>query len=303
MNNQNTNLPDPACPNADELSALHDSMGTATTAKHVAACPRCQAMLAAYAKLDAMIGRTAAPAADLAAKIKARCLKESRTPQRTFVMWPKENAWKLGAAAAATLAIGGLLMVYTGESENMRGANQLAAAKTDDPSNHAVISSAAPTLAETRVNILPAAGPNGANAQVRAMAEMASSSNPDNAPFRSVGVAAGQGNDAAGTATFQVIGDAVQHVWVVADVKAAANIFRHCVPRHHSPVTDISANGRILYRVVVSDRDMQAFVDRLNDAGLSLVSPTLPQPGAGQSLQILGKPVLYTVELVPSENP
>ena len=305
MNNHTTILPAGACPKAEELSSLHDGMTLVAIAEHAAACPRCQAILAAYAKLDVMIGQTVAPSADLAAKIKARCLKESRTPQKALVMWPKENAWKLGAAAAATLAVGGLLMVYTGESGNLRTANQLAAAHTDELSNNAVMSSATPALADTRFNILPAAGSNGTNASVRTTMKIGAANTADNAnaPFRTVGVSAGPGNDAVGTTTFPAIGDAVQHVWVVKDVKEATDLFRQCMPRHHSQITDVSANGQVMFRVVVSDRDMQSFVNRLNNAGLSLVSPALPQPESGQPLQILGKPVLYTVELVPSENP
>ena len=280
------------CPCVEELSTLHDGQGTAAVAAHAATCAICQSVLASYKKLDSMVVEAVKPSADLAGRIKSRCRHEAKNQQRTLVMWPREHAWKIAAAAAACMAVGGLLMMTPKDSDTQRPGARVAA-KPNLPNGN-VPSIASTSSSDTRIEIQPSGTSRGTIRTPRGTEGSTSGT-------RTVGVAPAADTD-SGIAAIQSVGESVQHVWVVKDVTQAGEIFRANIPRHHSAVTDVSADGRIMFRIVINDRDMQSFVDRLNNAGLSLVSPALPQPGAAQTMQVFGKSVLYTVEFVPAES-
>ncbi len=283
--NDKIKIPDTvACPSPEELSALHDGNGLPDVAGHAAACAACRKLLADYGVIDAMVARAVNPPADLTARIKAACRAESLRQRKPMAMWPRHYGWRLAAAAAACAAVAGLLVFFSGES-GQRGIRTARAALPPELGTTPAGDAAARVNLTDKIGAVhapelsgrPAAGASNYGERLRAV-----------------------GLDAAGNGvvTLPNVGDAVQHVWVVRNSALATNILRRNLPRH-AVLTDVSANGRTLYRIVVIDRDMQALVDRLAAAGFSLVSPSLPQPGANQALGVFGKPVAYTVELVP----
>ncbi len=277
------------CPSIEELNALHDGQGSPAVAEHTAACAACQETLRACREVDAMVARAVNPPAALSARIKAACRAEAARRRKPMVMWPG-HAWHLAAAAAACAAVVALLVMVTEDGAEQKKAVRTARVPSPSAAKPAAVPS--PSVAKT-----PAAVPvRPAPKTIRTPATEVVSEQGQG--IRPVGLTWDANPYLNGATDMPGVGDFVRHVWVVRDSAAAAAFIRQNLPRH-SVLHDLSTNGRNLYRLIIPDVEMQTFVDRLAGAGYSLVSPSLPQPGATQPLNTFGKPVVYTVEIVP----
>lgn len=284
------------CPNVETLSSFGDGDGLEGIEQHVAQCAKCQAALLAFRRIDTAVQRHLQPAPDLAARIKAACVREAAA--QSPVLWPV-FAWRLVAAAAVAIMAGAVFYiaaVQTGEAPRL----------ASDMGKSDVSVPLAPVVTPSRVVVktpVPAAPTADAVPGPRP-ASLANTIVPIQ-DLRPTGL--GMASFSPGLilsgieSTRQSLPDAVRHVWVVADVVNAMKVFKGNLPKGIEPQFVSSlASSRLTYRVLLSDQDLQSMVDKLSAAGFSLVSPALPQPGSNQKLLVSGKPVLYELELVPA---
>jgi hypothetical protein len=90
----------------------------------------------------------------------------------------------------------------------------------------------------------------------------------------------------------------VRHVWVVNDVNAAKRTVLDSLPKDASVTVATSEDGTVAIQAVLPDRALQGLVDTLAEAGMSLLSPTAPQPNRAKNLIVTGRMVRYDMDLV-----
>jgi hypothetical protein len=292
-----TDTPPADCPPSVELSAWHDGEGEDAVGAHLQGCPRCTRTVRSYGAIDTALRRQVRPGASLVQRIHAACQRDLES--RTFILvWPVP-VWRIASLAAlVTLGLGALFLYAWNPAETHapRPADEMAVR-----------------------TVLPAANPlpmlAGANGSIPApVAEfqplrlgsaaggptLAGGGNLLSVSLPGVGLGGHSGASTGLMTLKEVAGDAVRHVWVVADTDQAVATLKHLLPEG-TVLNPLSTrrSPRVAYRVLLSDLQVQELVDRMAEAGLSLVSPTLPQPGARERLLAQSKTVLYEMEFVP----
>jgi hypothetical protein len=108
-----------------------------------------------------------------------------------------------------------------------------------------------------------------------------------------------QSDGGDGGAQFGTIAPKVSHVWVGRDLrKGQLEIMRALPKRARMLEAKELEDGILQFLFVLSDRDLQTYVDSLATRGFSLVSPDLPQPGQSASTVATENDVLYILRLV-----
>ena len=281
----------PDCPTFADLSAWMDGDGRADVGDHVSTCRACDKTVKFYRKVDQAIVSAMAPSPDLAARITAACEQERGSVLLRF--WPT-GLWRIAAAAALVIAATLSAYIYFVRPNPVllqvtaTGERSLAGA----PVEHT-----APVYVAGSVQV-------GAVPQVDDY--VWDNEGEEWVPRGSVRASdltmatAGVADTAGSERGVREMAEAVRHVWVVGDAQKTDRVIRSSLPAElAAQLGALPASRPVTLRMVIKDRDLQGFVDKLSTAGFSLVSPELPQPGEARRILAVGKSVMYEAELVP----
>ena len=286
MNQQNRQS---ACPDKVALSVWVDSAGDAAVASHLDQCAACRQTVGSYQGFNQALRKSARPQADLAGRIWQACQTAPAAaplPVMAFPLWMQ--AVRIAAAVLIVGAVTGVVFVLGGPD---RGKVTLASLSKPDAAAPTAIIVAVPRERmyipfATPGAAYAATSPGGLDATTLARVSTTDSDSPLTALPSSLGVAP------------VVLANSVRHVWVVSDVAAAEREFLGTLPENATPLCTNRKDRAASFKVILSDRQLQQLVNRMEDAGWALVSPSLPQPGEEGKLLVTGKEVLYVVDLV-----
>jgi hypothetical protein len=316
------------CPEWETLSAGHDGQpGTERVRLHAQECPECRRQMEILRQLDGAIA--SAPACDAAAlaRIKAGTRRKLRQPLAFLAWWPV--TWR---AAASVVLVGAMFLVHQflkqQPAPTMSLAEQTALGIVPGTPPATV-----PVAGQPDSPILPPlAGAEsetwqGTEAQPTATAKLVadkSNSSKDRLAITrplpspngggvklgdtrlvAIGSAAPKGgrphgqDDSISPPPEREVGDYVWHVWLVDDPAKALRELQSLLPNNQADFQRLISENRDRYllQLMISDRNLETLVTRLNDQGMRLLSPAAPQPGA-TALRLSGKAVQYEVDFV-----
>lgn len=284
-----------SCPSLEELSAWHDGAGEPGLRAHVEACAACQQLLVTFRRVDAAMRVAAQPSPDLAERIKARCRALPQREPLFLVLWNQPLLrW---AAACAVVAV--VLLLVHQKMTTATVAAPMAGAET------APTPAAAPALvANSTPPPVPAVPPAQDEGAGTTAARSAGTAVAGSNPIRASKIVRAAADPApAGNADMRqalLVPARVRHVWVVKDLESAKKQVMASLPADASLTVTTAEDGTVSIQALVTDRVLQSLVDKLAGAGMSLVSPTAPQPDRGKDLVVTGRMVRYDVDLVPA---
>jgi len=273
------------CPDVEDLSEVLDGRGSDAAVAHIGVCPRCQAAVDAYRRIDRLTAAAIAPPPYLAERIKAVC---RQLPAERPMAMPWRVLTALGYAAAAGVAIVATVAVIRIVSGPSTGALTAAAPA---PEVAIPVSRPAPEL--------PPGTPE--NIPIITSSRVPLINDPHLARANASGGSDMSGVDGgfAGERAAVLVPARVRHVWVVKDrLPDEEKRLIQSLPEGSSYVQTRSLPGMNSYQVMMPDHRLQTLVDKLGESGWSLLSPAMPQPGEGRSMILTGRAIRYDVDLV-----
>jgi hypothetical protein len=279
------------CPPAEDLSAWHDGeVRNPEIGTHVQACPRCDAVVTFYGRVDAAVRAVMAPPPGLAGRICAACRADTQSTPRVATPWPV--TWMRIAAGLAVLAGVTAIALHTWR----RDPRSPDAPPESGPSTPLVAVAEPPAHASPAQTPPAPPDPTGASAVQPPGAPIAGSTLALANASGSRPGAAVDGRPAV------AIGSVVRHVWVVRDPDACRRALLATL--QDDTTTDVlnetvNDDGTVAIDLALPDHRLQTVVDHLATHGAALVSRQFPQPGQAARTHLSGHRVVYQLAMVP----
>lgn len=278
-----------SCPGDLELGSWFEGEGPSSLTPHVESCARCQKRIRLYRRADLVAKAMMAPPAGLEDRVLAACRNAGDATGKTPILaFPGYRL--MGRIAAVLLVVVAVWGVVATIGD--RHVGRSAAGRSD----------LEPERSAPSVQDLLAYAPDGraglaAGAMGARDRELPSGQTINSGMLRPVSQDQSDGGD--GGAQFGTIAPKVSHVWVGRDLrKGQLEIMRALPKRARMLEAKELEDGILQFLFVLSDRDLQTYVDSLATRGFSLVSPDLPQPGQSASTVATENDVLYILRLV-----
>jgi len=287
MDDKTSILSSAACPPVEELSLFFDEPSDDQLAAHVAACGKCQAILAAYDQIDRIQRERATAPDDLNRRIQSLCRQQS-APKKPLIRYPGASSWLRLAAGLAILASAAGIFTYvtghgTHQPEAVLARHPVSPANEDEP------------LSKIE-QVLPG--------EVFSLTDqMRLQGNIDTDSLQSVSTAPRINTASAGRRKYR-IGNQVEHIWMVDDLENGKQMLHQLAASTDCPLTwqkHESANSPLKAVLSGTDKSIQSLVNTLKDKDWVLLSPAWPQPHAENSALLTGNQIQYQATLVKKE--
>ena len=287
MDEKNSILSSTDCPSVEELSLFLDVPSDDLIAEHVAACEKCQAILAAYDQIDRIQQECSAAPDDLIERIQSLC-RQQNVPAKPLIRYPSAASWLRMAAGLAILAsVAGILTYVAGHGQNDTGTT-LASHSVSQAMRNEPLSKIEQVLPGEVFSLTDQMRLQGNN--------IASDS------LQSVSTSPKINAATAGSRKYRV-GDHVEHIWVVDNLQAGKQLLQQLANEAKCPLTwQKDASPELLKASIGgTDKCIQSLVNTLKDRDWVLLSPACPQPYAENVTLLTGNQIQYQATIVKKE--
>ncbi len=272
------------CPPKEELSAWHDGEGDDAVGSHVSACSACRVTTEFYGQVDRIVRVSLQPSSGLTERIAAAC--EALPPEPLRLQWPLVFLRAAAIIVIVTTLSAVFMVLQPVRNQSILAGGPNSGAKVLTP---AVVEDVdLPPVRRALPSVFATVRPDGLSPFLRVAA-----GDPQRLRDRTV-----LSRLSAGGNTQTVLPNSVKHVWVVDDLQKGRQQLLSALPDGVSYLCASKENRAMRFRISLSDANLQALVDRLEQRGFALVSPEPPQPGQVDRLSITGKEIVYVADLV-----
>jgi len=287
MDEKNSILSSAPCPPVEELSLYLDEPSDDLIAAHVAACEKCQAILAAYDQIDRIQRERSVAPDDLSERIQKLC-RQQRALTKPLIRYPGAASWLRLAAGLAVLASAAGILSY------------IAGHGTHKPNSALASHPLAPAMLNEPLSKIEQVLPG----EVFSLTDqMRLQGNIDTDSLQSVSTAPKINTASAGRRKYR-IGNQVEHIWMVDDLENGKQMLHELAASTDCPLTwqkHESANSPLKAVLSGTDKSIQSLVNTLKDKDWVLLSPAWPQPHAENSALLTGNQIQYQATLVKKE--